>query len=171
MITLISGTNRSGSNTRQITDVIAEMYRKSGVQTQIYDLCHLPRDVAFSEVFGQRSEAFGKDIEKFVVNVDKFVFVAPEYNGSFPGILKVFLDAVEPRQWYGKKAALVGLATGRSGNLRGLDHLMGVLNYLQMDVLHFKPNLSHLVHHPQSLELPKVYEALLERQVELFLEF
>ncbi len=171
MITLISGTNRTGSNTRQVTDVLAGMYRRRGVQTQIYDLCDLPREVAFSEVFGKRSNGFGNAIDSYVSNVDKFVFVAPEYNGSFPGVLKLFLDAVEPIRWYGKKAALVGLATGRSGNLRGLDHLMGVLNYLHVDVLHLKPTLSQLVHHPESLELPKVYEALLEKQMELFLKF
>ncbi|HET6227311.1 MAG TPA: NADPH-dependent FMN reductase, partial [Bacteroidia bacterium] len=38
--------------------------------------------------------------------------------------------AVHPDLNRGKKAALVGVSSGRAGNLRGLDHLTGVLHYL-----------------------------------------
>ncbi len=65
------------------------------------------------------------------------MFVAPEYNGSFPGILKVFLDAVHPDLNRNKKAALIGVSSGRAGNLRGMEHLTGVLNYLG---IHVHPN-------------------------------
>lgn len=172
MITIISGTNRPHSNTRQVADIISGMYREGGVQTQIYDLCDMPREVAFSEVFGERSISFANDVKQYVETVDKFIFVLPEYNGSFPGVLKLFIDAVEPKYWYGKKATVVGLAAGRSGNLRGLDHLSAILNYLQINVMHFKPNLSHLGYdHPDSLALPKPYEGLLKRQFQLFREF
>lgn len=171
MITIISGTNRPLSNTRQVADVVAGIYREHNVQTQILDLENLPDEVAFSEVFGKRSQEFGETVQKYVVNVDKFIFIAPEYNGSFPGILKVFLDAIEPRHWYGKKAALIGIGSGRAGNLRGLDHLMGVLNYLQINVLHFKPTLAHLKYEPGRLELSPLYFELLKQQVDLFTDF
>lgn len=172
MITIISGTNRPENNTRQVVHAVAEKYRESGMDTQIYDLIDLPRDVAFSEVFGERSDAFAADIKKYVEGVDKFIFVLPEYNGSFPGILKLFIDAVEPHYWHGKKAAVVGLATGRSGNLRGLDHLTNILNYLRIDVMHFKPNLSHLPGaRSGGLEIPPQYHSLLEMQCELFRKF
>lgn len=171
MITIISGTNRSLSNTRRVADVMAGIYREHNVSTQILDLIHLPREVAFSEVFGNRSEGFDEVVQKYVANVDKFIFLAPEYNGSFPGILKVFLDAVEPKYWWGKRAALVGIGTGRGGNLRGLDHMMGVLNYLQVNVLHFKPTLAYLKYDPNHLELSPLYQDLLKQQAELFVKF
>lgn len=172
MITIISGTNRPDSNSRKVSDAVAETYRLSSAEQQVYDLIDLPRDVAFSEVFGNRSEAFADSIQKWVVNVDKFIFVVPEYNGGFPGIVKLFIDAVEPHHWYGKKAALIGVSTGRSGNLRGLDHLTGVLNYLRVDVLHFKPALAHFpAPAPGKSDFPEAYLELLEMQRDLFLEF
>jgi NAD(P)H-dependent FMN reductase len=48
-----------------------------------------------------------------------------------PGSLKLFIDACSVREYKqnfkGKKAALVGIASGRAGNLRGMDHLTGVM--------------------------------------------
>ena len=65
---------------------------------------------------------------------NKFVFVIPEYNGSFPGVLKLFLDACSIREYKatfsGKKAVLVGIASGRAGNLRGMDHLCDILHHV-----------------------------------------
>ena len=40
--------------------------------------------------------------------------------------------------WANKKALLTGVSTGRAGNLRGMEHLAGVLHYLKITVL---PNL------------------------------
>jgi NAD(P)H-dependent FMN reductase len=69
-----------------------------------------------------------------MVPANKFIFVIPEYNGGFPGIVKLFIDACSIRAYKptfkNKKAALVGVATGRAGNLRGLDHMTGVLNHV-----------------------------------------
>ena len=36
--------------------------------------------------------------------------------------------------WWGKKALLVGVSTGRSGNVRGMEHLTSILNYLKVVV-------------------------------------
>jgi NAD(P)H-dependent FMN reductase len=39
------------------------------------------------------------------------------------------------RVWWGKKAMLTGVSTGRAGNLRGMEHLTGILNYLKVTVM------------------------------------
>jgi NAD(P)H-dependent FMN reductase len=77
-------------------------------------------------------------IDRWISPSSRFIFVVPEYNGSFPGILKVFLDSVHPNEWNDKFACLVGVSTGRAGNLRGMEHLAGILNYLKMHVYHNK---------------------------------
>lgn len=172
MITIISGTNRDQSNTRKVVDTIAEICRKSQLDSQIYDLCDLPEKVVFSEVFGARTPEFQDVINQYVAGVDKFIFVLPEYNGGFPGVVKVFLDAVEPHHWWGKKAAVVGLATGRAGNIRGLDHITNILNYLRVSVLYFKPTLSGLPGPKQeNWELVEEYRELLRLQLETFEKF
>lgn len=105
--------------------------------------------------------------------MDRFVFVIPEYNGSYPGIAKLFLDTINPAIWEGKKAALVGVATGRAGNLRGMDHLTAVLNYLKMEVYSQKIPLSSVHQHLNesgTIALTE-YSELLKKQIEGFLKF
>jgi NAD(P)H-dependent FMN reductase len=59
----------------------------------------------------------------------------PEYNGSIPGVLKTMLDLTDYKKtWQWKKALLVGISTGRAGNLRGLEHLTSILNFMKVVV-------------------------------------
>ena len=39
---------------------------------------------------------------------------------------------------------MIGLSDGHAGNLRGQDHLTGVLHYLKMHVHYHKPKLSNI---------------------------
>jgi NAD(P)H-dependent FMN reductase len=62
---------------------------------------------------------------------EKFIFILPEYNGSFPGAIKTLIDLCRvPECFFGKKALLTGLADGRAGNLRGMEHFTGILNHM-----------------------------------------
>jgi chromate reductase, NAD(P)H dehydrogenase (quinone) len=115
---------------------------EKGLEVKVLDFCTLPHSIAFSETFGNRTEAFSKIVSEYVSSSSKFIFVIPEYNGSFPGILKTFLDSMHPKEWANKDACLVGIADGRAGNLRGMEHLTGILNYLKMHVYHDKLPIS-----------------------------
>jgi chromate reductase len=136
MITIISATNRPHSNTLKIAKNYALLMEKQGLHAKILSLEALPADFIVSDFFGKRSEKFQQLLNDFIISSDKFVFIVPEYNGSFPGILKTFLDAFSPDINRGKKVALVGVSTGRAGNLRGMDHLSAVLHHLHLHV-HF----------------------------------
>jgi chromate reductase len=93
----------------------------------------------------ERNEAFQEAERQYLIPAEKFVFVMPEYNGSFPGILKLMIDNSDIRKcWWYKKAMLAGVADGRAGNLRGLDHMTNILNYLRMQVLYNKIPLSRI---------------------------
>jgi chromate reductase len=134
MVTVISCTNRANSNTLKIAKHYMQLLEKQGVNCKLFSFENLPHDIAFQELFNKRSENFQQLLEEFIVPSQKLVFIVPEYNGSFPGILKVFLDAVHPDINRGKKAGLIGISSGRAGNLRGMDHLTGILSYLGMYV-------------------------------------
>jgi NAD(P)H-dependent FMN reductase len=141
MITVISGTNRAGSNARLVADHYLAALQQRGLPTQLYSLENLPPDFLHTDLYGKRSAAFAP-IEELMRATDLFLFIVPEYNGSFPGVLKLFIDSMDPKRIYnGKKAALVGVSTGRFGNVRGLEHLAGVLNYLQIEVMPFRAHL------------------------------
>lgn len=137
MITIISATNRPNSNTLKVSKFYSQLLEKQGLTSKILSLEQLPADIAFSNMFGNKNDNFQKILEEYILPVQKFIIICPEYNGSFPGILKTFFDAIHPDVNRGKKVALVGVASGRAGNLRGMEHLTGVLNYLGM---HIHPN-------------------------------
>lgn len=141
-ITIISGTNRPGSNTVIIAEHCMEVLQKQGFEVHLFSLESLPQDIAFGEMFGKRTAGFEEQISHFVDKSRKFLFVLPEYNGSYPGILKTFLDAVHPKHWNFKKAGLIGVSDGRAGNLRGIEQLTLVLNYLKMTVFYNKLPIS-----------------------------
>lgn len=83
--------------------------------------------------------------ERLLIPSKKFVIVMPEYNGSFPGVLKMMIDNSDIRNcWWYKKALMTGVADGRAGNLRGMEHMTGILNYLKMTVHHNKLPLSRI---------------------------
>ena len=137
MITIISATNRPNSNTQKIALFYAQLMEKQDVKPHFFSLEQLSPDMEFIDLYGKHSDKFQQLLEEYIIPAQKFVFVVPEYNGSFPGILKLFIDAIHPDINRGKKAALVGVSSGRAGNLRGLDHLTGILHYLG---IHVHPN-------------------------------
>ncbi len=137
-------TNRPDSYTGKVSKLYAEILKNNGIDTEIFSFEHLPKDILFSETFGNRTSAFEAIIDSKIRLYNRFIFVVPEYNGSFPGILKGFLDSVHPREWTNKKACLVGVSSGRAGNLRGMEHLTGVLQYLKMHVFYNKLPISQI---------------------------
>ncbi len=141
-IIIISSTNRPNSNTLKVSRIYLELLRSKGIEAEILDLNILPHNIAFSETFGSHTEEFSRLIAKYISPNKAFIFVVPEYNGGFPGILKLFIDSIPPKDWANKNACLVGVSLGRAGNLRGLDHLTGILNYLRMHVFHAKLPIS-----------------------------
>ncbi len=141
-VTIISATNRLDSNTEKVANYYASALQKKGIITNLFSLKNLPATILHTDLYSQRSIDFQKIIDTYVMNQTKFIFVVPEYNGSFPGILKVFLDAVPPKAWAENKACLVGISTGRAGNLRGMEHLTNILNYLKVNVYHNKLPIS-----------------------------
>lgn len=138
MITIVSGTNRKNSHTLKVSKYYQAEIKKKGIEATLFSLEDLPPTITVSDLYGNRSEEF-KPIQDLINKTTKFLFVIPEYNGSFPGVLKTFIDACAfPESFYGKKAALVGVSSGKYGNIRGVDHFTGVCNYCHMHVLPLK---------------------------------
>ncbi len=140
-ITLISGTNRQNSNTRLFTETLYRLLKPHTKNSlRILDLGELEGvDIQNSMFNPDEQHPIIQNLQnKYILPASKFIFIIPEYNGSYPGILKYFIDACSVRDYssnfQNKSAFLIGVSTGRAGNLRGLDHLTSVLNYLQTHV-------------------------------------
>lgn len=135
MVTIISGTNRPSSNTLKVAKYYQRTLKLKGLETHLFNLEDLPPTLISSDLYGKRSPEF-EAIQEMIIQTTKFLFIIPEYNGSFPGVLKTFIDACNfPDSFYDKKAALVGVSSGKYGNIRGIDHFSGVCSYLHLNVL------------------------------------
>lgn len=138
MLTIIAGTNRHGSSTLKLANYYQKKLLEKIADVQVLSLENLPDNLLKTDLYGKRSEDFAP-IQELISASEKFIFIIPEYNGSFPGALKVFVDACDfPQTFYDKKAALVGISSGKYGNIRGVDHFTGVCNYLNMHVFSLK---------------------------------
>lgn len=150
MISLFSCSNKLNSNSSVIVSFISDLLNSLNQAHIVLNLNDLPEGWIHNEMYeehGMHHEI--KELErKFFQGAEKFIFIIPEYNGSFPGILKTFIDAVSVRDYQdtfeNKKACLIGLSAGKAGNLRGLEHFSGILNYLGTTVYPNKLPLSSI---------------------------
>ncbi len=141
MITIIAGTNRPHSNTLKLANNYSNAFNERGISSEIISLTELPATFISSDLYGKRSEDFSL-IQQKITAASKFLFVVPEYNGGFPGILKTFIDACTfPVSFYGKKAALTGLSSGKYGNVRGIEHFTGICHYIHLHVMPLRLHL------------------------------
>ena len=72
------------------------LHQRHGVFSETLDLALLPSDFLTSVLY-QPSKSSHPEWQLWQEKVDALdvlVFVIPEYNGSYPGILKAFIDAL-----------------------------------------------------------------------------
>lgn len=173
MITIVSGTNRKNSRSLVLSKYYFNLLSEKGIESQILDLNQLPADFAFNALYENsgKHEDFN-EFRQTVEQSNKFIFVVPEYNGSFPGVLKTFIDGLKyPDSFTGKKAMLVGISSGMQGGALALSHLNDILNYLNMNVFgtRFKIPLIESKFNGSFTD-PKL-EELAKIQIEGFLKF
>ncbi|WP_116948478.1 NADPH-dependent FMN reductase [Jiangella endophytica] len=87
-----------------------------------FDLPHLDEPLPAST--GQYTRPHTLQLAETVASFDGFVFVTPEYNHSYPGVLKTAIDLVYA-EWQHKAAGFVGY--GADGGIRAVEHLRGVM--------------------------------------------
>ncbi|MBS9463987.1 NAD(P)H-dependent oxidoreductase [Flagellimonas sp. 389] len=144
MITVISGSNRKNNKTLHFAKHAYEKLCSATKEEVIFlDLAPLTGNVIYENMYkdSDQPKMIQEIQDTYFIPSSKFWFFVPEYNGSYPGIVKLLLDAMSVREikpsFDNKKACITGIASGRAGNLRGMDHLADVLNHLG---IHVHPN-------------------------------
>lgn len=136
MILIVATTNRKNSKTYKVAEYYQNLLNSHKAENEILSLENLPEDFAFSALY----ENSGKNPEfnlhkERMDQADKFVFIVPEYNGSFPGVLKTFIDGLGwPNSLTKKKAAFVSISDGVLGGAHALSHLTDIFHYLNCTV-------------------------------------
>src|SRR5258705_1743151 len=118
-IPVILGTSRKGRASVHAATLLADLLnRRAGVCSEVIDIASLPLPV---DDAGEaiKSAAFSA----MVAAADGLVIVAPEYNHSFPGLLKHALDSCLS-EYIHKAVGLVGVSAGA---VRGSRVVLGLL--------------------------------------------
>lgn len=128
-ILLISGTNRPGSTTRLVAQRVEQIYRAAQVRVELYSLEDLPAEMFRPEAYKAKPPAL-LAIQAKVFDAAGLHVVLPEYNGSFPGVLKYFIDLLKfPESFERKPVAFVGVTSGSYGALRAVEQMQMVFGY------------------------------------------
>lgn len=147
-ILIISGTNRPGSNAMKVARIIEGHYTKANVPTSLLSLTELPPDVFEGSAYATKPAKM-LEIQQRVLDAAGLHIVTPEYNGSFPGVLKYFIDMLKfPESFEAKPVAFTGEAAGLWGALRSVEQLQMIFGYRN----------AHLF--PDRVFIPKINEAL-----------
>ncbi len=145
MIEIISGTNRPDSNTLKVARVIKGLYDREGRAARILDLQDMPAEVFHPSAYASKPAAFIQLSDR-VLNADGLHVIVPEYNGSYPGVLKYFIDMLKfPESFEHRNVAFTGVAAGVWGAFRAVEQLQMVFGYRNAYVM------------PERVWLPKIH--------------
>jgi NAD(P)H-dependent FMN reductase len=174
MYLVISATNRKNSTTLEVARFYQKLLQQQQIEAEVLDLCELPSDFISSALYENqgKNEVFNRMQEK-VWKAEKIIFVLPEYNGGFPGILKVFIDALKyPDSLTNKKGALVGISDGVQGAAVPLSHLTDVLNHLNMHVFGLKVKMGNINQFfKEGVMTDPTYQKFIDKQINGFIQF
>jgi NAD(P)H-dependent FMN reductase len=128
-IMIVAGTNRPDSNALKIARILEGHYRGAEVKTDLLSLADLPPEVYRGESYANKPPAMVA-IQQRVLDAAGLHVISPEYNGSFPGVLKYFIDMLKfPESFDRKPVAFVGEAAGTWGGLRAVEQLQMIFGY------------------------------------------
>lgn len=172
MIYIISGTNRKGSKTLEVAKIVQREFKLLNQETHILDLCELPLDTLHTANYGKNIPPIIRDVVDKLDQADGILVVTPEYNGSFPGILKYFIDHFSyPETFESRPVAFIGLGW-RFGGLRPVEHLQQVFNYRNSFVF---PERIFITNAPQVVADGELKDEncfkLLQKQAKGFIKF
>lgn len=132
-IHILSATDRPNSNALKVSRY-ANQFLSEKATTEIFSLRDFPIEDIVGGKYNNKPESVEQFNDKFL-DADGFVFVIPEYNGGFPGILKLFYDYLPfPKAFNKTPICLIGEAAGAFGALRPVEQFSQLLIYRQAHI-------------------------------------
>src|ERR1700730_10677455 len=124
-IVLLLGTARQGRESEHAAQFVFERTKaRAGVETEFVDVRTLPMklDDAGEQM---KDPKFSATVER----CDGLIIVTPEYNHSFPGLLKHALH-MNRKEYINKAVGICGVSAGQLGGARVIETLLPVMREL-----------------------------------------
>ncbi len=156
ILAFASSTRRESFN-KKLVAVAAQGARQAGAEVTLIDLKDFPLPLFDQDLEAEQGmPENGKKLKKLFIDHDGLLIASPEYNSSFPAVLKNAIDWVsrpapgEPSlvAFRGKVATLMSASPGALGGQRGLVHVRSIFGNLGVIVL------------PDQIALTKAHEAI-----------
>jgi len=173
---VLCGTNRPGANTRKVSHRILELLQQMPDEQlpgpKLLDLADLQPDIFLPASYTRKPEWFLREFQAPITEARGMIVVTPEYNGSFPGVLKYFVDMLKfPESLVGMPVAFVGCAAGQFGALRPVEQISMVFHYRKAHIFGervFMPDIGNAIQEDGTVG---VYEERLQGLVAGFVQF
>src|SRR5213594_1607135 len=124
-IPVILGTTRKGRMSEHAARfMVGQIAKREGVVTELIDISRMALRVDDAGDGVKEPEFSAK-----MIRADALIIVTPEYNHSFPGLLKHVLDSCL-KEYIHKAAGIVGVSAGVFGGARTIEHFQPVLREL-----------------------------------------
>lgn len=134
VLTLIGGISKGSLNKRLYNEIVK--YNTTSMVFQTYDIASLP---FYSQDMENNPLENVVQLKNLVRQADAVLFITPEYNRSFPGVLKNAIDwCSRPygyNLWEKKPTAIMGASIGKIGTFGAQQHLKNVCAFLNMYVM------------------------------------
>ncbi|MFK7845527.1 MAG: NADPH-dependent FMN reductase [Rhodothermales bacterium] len=128
----IQGSVRPDNNTAKALNIVAHAVKQTeGVAFEVID----PTDMQFA-LPGKGQTEDAKKMQQILAGADGVILATPEYHGSYSSVIKLLIDNMGfPSGLSGKPVALLGVAAGRIGAIKALEHLRSVASHVGAIVL------------------------------------
>lgn len=134
VLALVGGISRDSLNIKLFTAIRTQM--KTSFNFHFFDISVLP---FFSQDLENDPPEIVEEFWQEIKKSDGVLFITPEYNRSYPGVLKNAIDwgsrPADKNKWKGLPAGVMGASVGAIGTFGAQQHLRQVLNYLDMRVM------------------------------------
>jgi chromate reductase len=131
---VIGGICNNSLNKKLYNELVA--HNKTNLNFSTFEIAGLPY---FSQDLENNPPAKVVEFQQRVKRSDAVIFITPEYNRSFPGVLKNAIDwatrSYGQNLWERKPAAVIGAAPGKIGTFGAQQHLKSVCGFLNMKLM------------------------------------
>ena len=125
-IVAISGTSRPGNFTSHALAVTVDELRARGHAVEVIDAREIT--LAFP---GTPATADARQLQTTIRAAQGVVIATPEYHGTFCAMTKLIIENLGfPSGLADKPVALIGVASGKIGAIKSLEHLKGVMAHV-----------------------------------------
>jgi len=156
-VLVLAGSTRKGSIHRKLAAQAVLALQSVGLDAHFADLRDYPLPIYDGDLEAEQGvPANATGLKELARGADAFLIASPEYNGSYPAVLKNAIDWIsrpEPGEKHlavfaGKLAAIASASPGPGGGRRVLRQLRELLEMMRVTVI------------PEELAIARVTEAL-----------